>query len=80
MNDGFWFMILFGAGTWPVMIGFTWLLSIGFGKIKVNYQRVTTVVFIMIGVWLLARVMINQPMDNHLHLFGKTTTEEAICP
>lgn len=80
MMEGFWFMILFGAGTWPVMIGFTWLLGIGFGKIKVNYQRITTIVFITIGVWLLARVMISQPMDNHLHLFGKTTTEEVICP
>jgi uncharacterized protein len=80
MMEGFWFMILFGVGTWPVMIGFTWLLSIGFGKIKVNYQRITTVVFIMIGVWLVARVMINHPMDNHLHLFGKTITEEVICP
>jgi sulfite exporter TauE/SafE len=80
MSDGFWFMILFGAGTWPVMIGFTWLLGIGFGKLKLNYQRITTVVFIMIGVWLLARVMINHPMDNHLHLFGTTSTEEVICP
>jgi uncharacterized protein len=80
MMEGFWFMLLFGAGTWPVMIGFTWLLGIGFGKIKVNYQRITTIVFITIGVWLLARVMINQPMDNHLHLFGNTTTEEVICP
>ena len=78
--DGFWFMTLFGVGTWPVMIGFTWLVSIGFGKIKVNYQRITTIVFIMIGVWLLARVMIIQPMDDHLHLFGKTTKEEVICP
>jgi uncharacterized protein len=78
--EGFWFMILFGAGTWPVMIGFTWLLNIGFGKIKVNYQRVTTVVFIVIGAWLMARVMLNHPMDNHLHLFGKTATEEVICP
>jgi sulfite exporter TauE/SafE len=79
MEDGFWFMILFGAGTWPVMIGFTWLLGKGFGKLKLNYQKITTVVFIAIGVWLLARVMMNQTMDNHLHLFGTTTTEEVIC-
>jgi sulfite exporter TauE/SafE len=79
MEDGFWFMILFGAGTWPVMIGFTWLLGKGFGKLKLNYQKITTVIFIAIGVWLLARVMMNQTMDNHLHLFGKTTTEEVIC-
>jgi len=79
-NEGFWFMILFGIGTWPVMIGFTWLLGIGFAKLKVNYQRITTVVFIMIGVWLLARVMISHPMDSHQHLFGQTTSEEVICP
>lgn len=80
MSEGFWFMILFGAGTWPVMIGFTWLLSIGIGKIKVNYQRITSLVFILIGVWLLARVMITNDMNNHLHLFGQTNTEEVICP
>lgn len=80
MTDGFWFMILFGVGTWPVMIGFTWLLGIGFGRLKLNYQRITSVIFIVIGVWLLARVMISQPMDNHMHLFGKNTTEEVICP
>ncbi len=80
MTEGFWFMILFGAGTWPVMIGFTWLLGLGFGKLKLNYQRITSIIFITIGVWLLARVMINQQMDNHMHLFGKTSTEEVICP
>jgi len=77
--EGFWFMILFGIGTWPVMIGFTWLLGIGFKKIKLNYQRITTLVFIMIGVWLVARVMINHPMDNHVHLFPKSAAEEVIC-
>ncbi len=80
MMDGFWFMIWFGAGTWPVMIGFTWLMGLGFGKLKVNYQKITTVVFIMMGVWILARVLIDQPMESHLHLFGKTSTEEVICP
>jgi uncharacterized protein len=80
MKEGFWFMILFGAGTWPVMIGFTWLLGIGFGKLKVNFQRITSIIFITIGVWLLVRVVINQQMDNHMHLFGKTSTEEVICP
>jgi hypothetical protein len=80
MTEGFWFMILFGAGTWPVMIGFTWLLGIGFGKLKVNYQKITSIIFITIGVWLLARAVINHPMDNHMHLFGNTSTQEVICP
>jgi uncharacterized protein len=78
--EGFVFMILFGAGTWPVMIGFTWLLGLGFGKIKLNYQRITTVVFILIGVWLLARVVINHPMEDHHDKLSKNITEEVICP
>ena len=80
ITDGFRFMILFGIGTWPVMIGFTWLLNIGFWKIKINYQRITTIVFIMVGLLLLARVMINHPMGDHMNLFGKSSTEEVICP
>jgi sulfite exporter TauE/SafE len=80
ITDGFWFMIMFGIGTWPVMIGFTWLLNIGLWKIKINYQRITTVVFIVVGLLLLARVMLNHPMGNHMNLFGQSTTEEVICP
>ena len=80
VSEGFWFMMLFGVGTWPVMIGFTWLLGIGFGKLKLNYHRITSILFIAIGVWLLARVMIIQEKDNHLHLFGKAATEDVICP
>jgi sulfite exporter TauE/SafE len=52
--DGFWFMIVFGIGTWPVMIGITWMAS-SFIR-KVSYQRVTTALFLLTGILLIGRV------------------------
>jgi sulfite exporter TauE/SafE len=79
-SEGFLFMFIFGLGTWPVMIGFTWILNLGYGKLKLNYQKISSFVFIVIGIWLFARVWINHPMDNHLHLFGESAAEEVLCP
>jgi uncharacterized protein len=78
-QEGFGFMILFGLGTWPVMIGFTWVLGVGFAKVKLNYQKITMVVFILIGAWLLTRAVTTHQMDAHQHLFGQTHTEEVLC-
>jgi sulfite exporter TauE/SafE len=78
--DGFFYMLLFGVGTWPVMIGLTWLMGVGFRRIQINYQRITTVVFIFIGIWLVARVFLGHSMEPHNHLFGKVNSEEVICP
>jgi sulfite exporter TauE/SafE len=78
--DGFFYMLLFGVGTWPVMIGLTWLMGVGFRRIQINYQRITTVVFIFIGIWLVGRVFLQHSVESHNHLFGKVNTEEVICP
>jgi uncharacterized protein len=78
--EGFLFMIVFGAGTWPVMIGFTWLLGTGFRKIKTNYRIVTSVVFILIGTWLVVRPLINHPLETGINLIGKNITTEVACP
>lgn len=78
-TEGFGFMILFGLGTWPMMIAFTWLLGVGVAKIKFNYSKVTTIVFILIGAWLLARAVVTHPMDSHEHLFGSIHADTVIC-
>lgn len=78
--NGFYYMLLFGVGTWPVMIGLTWLMGRGFRRIQINYQRITTFVFIFIGIWLVARVFISHSMESHNHVFGKVNSEEVICP
>ncbi|MBL7876486.1 MAG: sulfite exporter TauE/SafE family protein [Cyclobacteriaceae bacterium] len=78
--DGFFYMLLFGVGTWPVMIGVTWLMGIGFRRIQVNYQRITTVLFLFIGIWLIARVFVDHSSMSHNHVSEKGNVEEVICP
>ncbi len=77
--DGFRYMLLFGVGTWPVMIGITWLMGLGFKQITLNYQKITTIVFITIGLWMVARSFLTSS-DSHAHLSGKSSTEEVLCP
>jgi len=79
-QDGFTYMLLFGFGTWPVMIGITWLMGLGFKCITINYQKITTVVFIAIGIWMMARVFVTHSAESHSLLFGNASTEEVICP
>lgn len=76
--DGFFYMLLFGVGTWPVMIGITWLMGLGFKRITVNYQKITTIVFIAIGIWMVARSFTSP--ETHAHLSGNASKEEVLCP
>ena len=55
---GFNFMLLFGAGTLPVMLGFTAILPLLVKKFNWNIQRMTTAMLILSGCVLIARVFI----------------------
>jgi len=79
-REGFVYMLFFGLGTWPVMIGITWLMGLGFRRITINYQKITTVVFIAIGIWMMARVFITHSSASHSELFGNASTQEVVCP
>ena len=63
------FMILFGAGTLPVMLGLTGIVTILSKKLDFNVQRVTSVMLIASGILLVARVFIihlpHQLSDSH---------------
>jgi hypothetical protein len=56
--DGFNFMLFFGAGTLPVMIGFTGALSLIVKKFNWSIRKVTTSMIILSGCTLIARVFI----------------------
>lgn len=77
--DGFIFMLLFGLGTWPVMVGFSWLMGLGFKSLTRHYNRIAMISFILVGVWLMARVFIQHPAS-HEDTLGKTLSGEVICP
>lgn len=78
-TDGFIFMLLFGLGTWPVMVGFSWLLGLGFKSLTRYYHRMAMLSFILVGVWLMARVFVHHPAAHHDTL-GNTLSGEVICP
>lgn len=56
--DGFNFMLLFGAGTLPVMLGITGILPSVLRKFNWNLQTMTTAMLILSGFVLIARVFI----------------------
>lgn len=56
--DGFTFMVLFGAGTLPVMLGFTGFLPVLINKLQWRLQHVTTAMLIMSGCVLILRALI----------------------
>jgi hypothetical protein len=55
-QEGFLFMLLFGLGTWPVMIGLTWLLRTFFNRLDLSYHRLTAGIFLVSGILLIGRV------------------------
>lgn len=55
---GFNFMLLFGAGTLPVMLGFTALLPVVVKKYNWNLHRLTTGMLILSGCVLISRVFL----------------------
>jgi uncharacterized protein len=54
-SDGFLFMIYFGLGTWPVMIGLTKLLSIVKWRMNFSLARLSKITMIFIGCLLIFR-------------------------
>lgn len=57
-GDGFNFMLLFGAGTLPVMLGFTALLPVVLKKINWSIRKLSTGMLILSGCLLIARVFL----------------------
>lgn len=56
--DGFGFMVMFGAGTLPVMLGFSSLLLIGIKNLHLNLSKVTTGLMIVSGLILIGRAFV----------------------
>ena len=61
--DGFNFMLLFGVGTLPVMIGFAPLLALTVRKLNLSLQKTTTVMMICSGAILIARVFMHASVE-----------------
>lgn len=51
-TEGFFFMILFGLGTWPVMIGLPWFTGMMAKRIRINYQKAMIIAMFASGALL----------------------------
>ena len=74
--SGFQFMTLFGLGTLPVMLGIPAVLSFLGSRLKVNFQRMTAVVMILLGVLLMVRSVMVHPQE----IPETSAKTEMVCP
>jgi len=65
--DGFNFMVLFGAGTLPVMIGLAPMILLAIKKFNLSIQKATTSLMILSGVILIARTFIHAGIEAGQH-------------
>ncbi len=64
--DGFFFMLIFGAGTLPVMLGFTSGLQSLITRFNFSFRNFSTVAMITLGILLITRsVYVQYHAKNH---------------
>ena len=75
--EGFSFMILFGIGTLPVMLGFTSVITQLLQRFNFNFQRITSAMLILSGILLIVRVfIIHLP---HQHSLQQGVVDIVLC-
>jgi hypothetical protein len=75
-RDGFLFMLFFGLGTWPVMIGAIKLLGLAQSKANISLPRLSKIALVFIGFTLLVRVWWVHP---HTNMVVKAPQEVNVC-
>jgi hypothetical protein len=75
-QEGFLFMILFGVGTLPAMIGLTWLLHAFIKRWSIKLSYFNSAAMIFIGLLLLGRVF---SVHNHSHEVSSPLQDPVIC-
>lgn len=75
-QEGFLFMLIFGLATLPVMLGLTSIFQIYIKKLNFNFQRVTTVTMILLGILLISRSFIS---NHHTTIPDTAINSITIC-
>ena len=78
-NAGFLFMLLFGLGTWPVMIGLTWIVRASTIKLIFSYHRISMAVLFISGFLLIGRGVFEHHHANRSEFKSATPTEIVEC-
>ena len=75
--ERFSFMMLFGVGTLPVMLGFTSIITQLLKRFNFNFQRISSAMLILSGVLLIVRVfIIHLP---HQHSLQQEVVDIVLC-
>ncbi len=78
-REGFLFMFFFGLGTWPVMIGLTWILNSSIVRARFNLARFSRIALVLVGCLLFIRVWLTHPHASASTLEGKVSGMESVC-
>ena len=73
--NGFLFMMIFGVGTLPVMLGFTSVIHVLINRFNFTFRNLSTVVMIALGALLITR-----GIYVHYHENIHSQQEESIVP
>ncbi len=78
-QEGFLFMIIFGVGTIPVMLGLVWMAGLFFDKINLSHRKLSTIVLISIGCLVMVRTAILHNHDRASQNQEELVEGEVIC-
>jgi sulfite exporter TauE/SafE len=76
---GFLFMLVFGLGTWPVMIGLTWLVRAFFKSVHLSYHRLTAGIFLISGILLIGRVFMQGHAKDEMKIKASPSGNVSVC-
>lgn len=62
---GFMFMVIFGLGTLPVMLGFTSLVQKLMNYFNISFSKITTFSMVFVGLMLVSRTLYSHHNDSH---------------
>lgn len=79
VSYSFYFMLLFGIGTLPVMLGLTTIFQYLVKRFNLSFRKVTTSMLFFSGCLLIARVFIVHDHESHHIPTQDTATEITIC-
>lgn len=70
--EGFFYMLVFGLGTLPVMLGLTTVLQTLMLRFNFSFRRLTTVTMVVLGVLLISRSLYSRHDDHPVDQDGIT--------
>lgn len=65
-TDGFFFMVVFGVGTLPAMLGLTSVIHLLIKRFNISFKKITLITTMMLGVLLIFHVF-THTLPNHDH-------------